>query len=205
MYHVFRFQLCPSIAVLCHDIHCIWITRWFIIKCYSYLIVRIISTRFIITLCVYVFAIFRQASPAQLRAGFYMGAYVNNDKGRPQHRELSSLLFARSALVLQRPLLTISEKRMGTELRAYLPSPRRLECLISSLCHRKGSHWSLGRNYFTTLGVGTSCTPVLRSTTWVNRKRESSNFRKRIPFPSLSFSLLFSCKKYFGNYISIRN
>ena len=116
-----------------------------------------------------------------------MGAYVNNDKGRPQHRELSSLLFARSALVLQRPLLTISEKRMGTELTAYHPSPRRLECLISSLCHSKGSHWSLGRNYFTTLGVGTSCTPVLRSTTLVNRAR----IVKLSKADSISFIIIF--------------
>ena len=117
-----------------------------------------------------------------------MGAYVNNDKGRPQHRELRSLLFARSALVLQRPLLTISEKRMGTELTAYLPYPRRLECLISCLCHSKGSHWSLGRNYFTTLGVGTSCTPVLRSTTLVNRAR----IVKLSKADSISFIIIFS-------------
>ena len=37
-------------------------------------------------------------------------------------------------------------------------------------------------------------------------KRDSLKFRKRIPFPSSwSLSFLFSCKKYFGNYISIRN
>ena len=134
-----------------------------------------------------------------------MGAYVNNDKGRPQHRELSSLLFARSALVLQRPLLTISEKRMGTVLTAYLPYPRRLVCLISSLCHSKGSHWSLGRNYFTTLGVDTSCTPVLRSTKLVNRARIVKLSKADSISFIISFSLLFSCKKYFGNYISIRN
>ena len=126
-----------------------------------------------------------------------MGAYVNNDKGRPQHRELRSLLFARSALVLQRPLLTISEKRMGTELTAYLPYPRRLECLISSLCHSKGSHWSLGRNYFTTLGVGTSCTPVLRSTTLVNRAR----IVKLSKADSISFIIIFSF--VFGNISGI--
>ena len=49
--------------------------------------------------CMYVFAIFRQASAVHLNASL-KEACVNNDKVRPQHRALRSILFARSARVL---------------------------------------------------------------------------------------------------------
>ena len=44
--HVFRVWLCSSVAVLSHDIHFSWTTKWF--KYYSFFIVKFISTRFII-------------------------------------------------------------------------------------------------------------------------------------------------------------
>ena len=99
-------------------------------------------------------------------------------------------------------LLTISEKRKGDGAYglSFLPEKNR--------CQSKGSIfysifydpecWS-GLE----LGLSTSSTLVRRSTSW---KRESSKFRKWIPFPSSwSLSVLFSWEKYFGNYISIRN
>ena len=41
-------------------------------------------------LCMYVFAISRQAGLIQLKAGLN-GACINNDKARPQHHELHSV------------------------------------------------------------------------------------------------------------------
>ena len=49
--------------------------------------------------CMYVFAIFRQASAVHLNNSL-KEAGVNNDKVRPQYRALRSILFARSARVL---------------------------------------------------------------------------------------------------------
>ena len=46
--------------------------------------------------CMYVFAIFRQARAVHLNASL-KEACVNNDKVRPQHRALRSILIARSA------------------------------------------------------------------------------------------------------------
>ena len=43
--------------------------------------------------CMYVFAIFRQASAVHLNASL-KEACVNNDKVRPQHRALRSILIA---------------------------------------------------------------------------------------------------------------
>ena len=68
-----------------------------------------------------------------------MGAYINNDKARPQHRELRPLLCAISARVLQRPLLTSTEKMHETRPTIYRPYPSRLECLAIWECHSKGS------------------------------------------------------------------